>query len=99
MFQKGKVCKSGLLELRKGETIELPCNYKGNYKKEDYPDEIEITWKRWNNSNSYGITLEGSDVTILAEGDILHYDPLMMSQKVAPRKHTCVLPIKVACLV
>ena len=25
-----------------------------------------------------------------------HYDPLIMSQKVAPRKHTCVLPRKVA---
>ena len=27
------------------------------------------------------------------------YAPLMMSQKVAHRKHTCVLPKKVACLV
>ena len=29
----------------------------------------------------------------------IHYAPLMMSQKVAHRKHTCVLPKKVACLV
>ena len=27
--------------------------------------------------------------------DYIHYAPLMMSQKVAPRKHTCVLPRKV----
>ena len=29
----------------------------------------------------------------------IHYAPLMMSQKVIHRKHTCVLPKKVACLV
>ena len=29
----------------------------------------------------------------------IHYDPLMMSQKEAPRKHPCVLPRKVAYLV
>ena len=29
----------------------------------------------------------------------IHYDPLMMSQKEAPRKHQWVLPIKVAYLV
>ena len=29
---------------------------------------------------------------------LIHYAPLMMSQKVAPRKHTCVLSKKVGCL-
>ena len=29
----------------------------------------------------------------------IHYDPLMMQQKEARRKHPCVLPKKVACLV
>ena len=36
---------------------------------------------------------------LLKKGKIIHYAPLMMTQKVAPRKHTCVLPKKVAYLV
>ena len=66
--------RSGLLTLRKGETIELPCNYKGSYKKEDYPDEIEITWKKVEGAraNLFGIDLEGANETRLAVGDKLN---------------------------
>ena len=51
--------RSGILELREGETIELPCNYKGSYKKKDYPDEIEITWKKTEGSRLKGGGLFG----------------------------------------
>ena len=68
--------QSGWLLPREGETIELPCNYKGSYKKKDYPDEIEITWKKIEGSkaNLNGIDLKGSNETILAVGDKIHED-------------------------
>ena len=52
------------------------CNYKGSYKKEDYPDEIEITWKKivGGRVNLKGIDLEGSNETILAVGGKVHED-------------------------
>ena len=68
--------EGGWLLLREGETIELECNYKGSYKKEDYPDEIEITWKKVEGAkaNLNGIDLKGSNETILAVGDKIHED-------------------------
>ena len=52
------------------------CNYKGSYKKEDYPDEIEITWKKivGGRANLNEIDLEGSNETILAVGGKIHED-------------------------
>ena len=37
--------------------------------------------------------------TCMKRETLMHDDPLMMSQKEAPRKHPLVLPRKVACLV
>ena len=55
----------------------------------EYPEEpLDCEWGVW-----------GPCGATCGIGRQVHYDPLMMSQKVASRKHTCVLPKKVACLV
>ena len=61
------------------------CNYKGSYKKEDYPDEIEITWKKivGGRANLNGIDLEGSNETILAVGDKIHEDITRFSVEIS----------------
>ena len=50
--------KSGSSEVEKTETIELPCEVN------EYPDEIEITWKKM----SYDL-IENDNEIILAVGD------------------------------
>ena len=50
--------KSGSSEVEKTETIELPCEVN------EYPDEIEITWKKIVNEN---------EIT-LAVGDKVHHE-------------------------
>ena len=87
--------QSGWLLPREGETIELPCNYKGSYKKKDYPDEIEITWKKIEGAkaNLNGIDLKGSNETILAVGDKIHGDKTRFSVELKKSKswYLCML--------
>ena len=67
-------------------------------------DDGFVTYKRFETSQLIGSIQLGLEYVFTNEANFpdrdllytvcnyVHYDPLMMSQKVAPRQHTCVLP-------